>query len=157
MSILILGLGNELIADDAVGILTARHLRALLDGEIEVIESGLSGIALIELFAGHERAIVIDAIHTGQRPPGTIREFDSTDLGPVLSPSPHYSGLPEILALARQLEVDFPSEIKIFAVEAADMTTIGGQISASVADVIPQLVDRIVLQIRDWQRQKTHA
>lgn len=157
MSILILGLGNELIADDGAGILAVRHLKALLDGQVTVVESDLSGIALIEIFAGYEQAVVVDAIQTGHLAPGTIMEFDSADLGPVLAPSPHYSGLPEIVALARQLDVQFPSEIRIFAVEAVDLTTIGGSLSVAVEKAIPELVDRVALQIREWQRRAAHA
>jgi hydrogenase maturation protease len=157
MKILILGLGNELLSDDGVGILAARNLKEQLDDSVEVIESSLSGIALLELFAGHDKAIVIDAVCTGRDPAGFIREFDSASLGPVLAPSPHYSGLPEILALARQLEVEFPREIRIFAVETGDMTTIGGTLSKPVAAALAPLTGRVVALVREWQREKLHA
>jgi hydrogenase maturation protease len=157
MKILVLGLGNELLSDDGVGILTARRLRTLLDGQAEVIESSLSGISLIELFAGHQKAIVIDSVRTGRHPVGSLVEFSPDDLSGVLAPSPHYSGLPEILALARQLDVEFPEEIKIFAVETADVTTIGGSLSEPVAAAIPPLAERVITQVRQWRKQEPHA
>jgi len=157
MKILVLGLGNELLSDDGVGILTARRLRVELGGQADVVESSLSGISLIELFAGHQKAVVIDAVRTGRHPVGSLLEFTPDDLGHVLAPSPHYSGLPEILALARQLEVEFPEEIKIYAVETADVTTIGGSLSEPVAAAIGPLTERVVTQVRQWQKQGSHA
>jgi hydrogenase maturation protease len=157
VKILILGLGNELLADDGVGVLAARRLREELEGQAEVIESSLSGISLIELFAGYQKAIVLDAIRTGRHPVGAILEFAPDDLGQVTAPSPHYSGLPEILALAQQLEVEFPQEIKILAVETADTTTIGGSLSELVAAAITPLVERVTSQVRLWRKQESHA
>lgn len=157
MKILVLGLGNELLSDDGVGILTARRLRVELGDQADVVESSLSGISLIELFAGHQKAVVIDAVRTGRHPVGSILEFTPDDFGHVLAPSPHYSGLPEILALARQLEVEFPTEIKILAVETADTTTIGGSLSEPVAAAIAPLTERVVTQVRQWRKQEPHA
>jgi len=157
MKILILGLGNELLSDDGVGIMAARRLRMQLCGNADVVESSQSGIALLELFEGHQKAIVVDAIHTGRHPVGSLLEFAPADLGPVVAPSPHYAGLPEILALARQLDLTFPDEIRIFAVETADMTTIGGSVSEPVAAAMTPLTERVTAQVRDWQRQASHA
>ena len=60
---------------------------AELAGVADVVESAASGLALIEDFAGYDRAIVIDAILTGRHPPGRIIEMALTDLGPVVAPS----------------------------------------------------------------------
>jgi len=100
---------------------------------------------------------VIDSVRTGRHPVGSLVEFSPDDLGDVLAPSPHYSGLPEILALARQLEVEFPEEIKIYAVETADVTTIGGSLSEPVAAAIAPLTERVVTQVRQWRKQESHA
>ena len=54
MRTLVLGLGNELAGDDAVGVLVARAVREELEGEADVVESSASGMALIEVFAGRE-------------------------------------------------------------------------------------------------------
>jgi hydrogenase maturation protease len=72
VKILILGLGNELLSDDAVGILAARVLKERLGDKADVVESSLSGMALLDLLVGYERAILIDAVKTGRTPPGTI-------------------------------------------------------------------------------------
>lgn len=150
MKTLILGLGNELLSDDAVGILAARALRERLQDKADVVESALSGMALLDLLIGYERAIIIDAVQTRRAPPGTIYELSPADLGAVAAPSPHYAGLPELIATAQALKLDFPKEIKIFAMEVEDSYTIGGKLSPTVEQALNELVQRVEEQIAEW-------
>ncbi len=150
MKPLVLGLGNELLSDDAVGVLAARALKERLKDRADVVESALSGLALLELFIGYERAIIIDAIKTGRQAPGTICELGPADLGPIAAPSPHYAGLPELLATAQQLQLNFPEEIKIFALEVEDPYTVGGGLSPSAEQVLEELIRRVEQQIERW-------
>ena len=140
---LILGLGNELLADDRIGILAVREIKKRISDKADVVESSLSGIALLDIFLGYERAIIIDAIQTNRYPAGSIIELTADDLDSVIAPSPHYAGLPEMLALAKQLQLDFPEEIKIFAIEVQDAHTIGGELSYTVKQALPELVRRV--------------
>jgi hydrogenase maturation protease len=150
MKTLVIGLGNELLGDDGIGILAARELAGELAGEAEVLESNLSGIALLDVLAGYQKAIIIDAIQTRQCPPGTIIELAPKDLRAVPSPSPHYTGVPEMIRIARELHLDFPEEIKIMAVEIADSRTIGGKLSAPVAQAMNRLIRRVKGYVRRW-------
>ncbi|MBI4558567.1 MAG: hydrogenase maturation protease [Candidatus Hydrogenedentes bacterium] len=151
MKTLVLGLGNELLADDAVGILAARSLRRTRPTGVDVVETSVSGLALLDFFLGYERAIVIDAIQSGKHPPGTILEFGPSELRHVVAPSPHYTGLPELVTVADQLALDFPRQIRIFAVEVADSSTLGGELSAPVRAALPELIRRVSAQIRARQ------
>jgi len=161
MKILVLGLGNELLSDDGAGIWAARRLRDVLvgqdGGEVTVVESAMSGVALLELFIGYDRAVIVDAIQTGARSPGSIVELSARDLAAVVAPSPHYAGLPELLALARQLHLKFPREIRILAVEAGDLQTIGGPVSSGVEKALPELVQRVLTLIASWKKVSARA
>ncbi|MDW8141182.1 MAG: hydrogenase maturation protease [Candidatus Bipolaricaulota bacterium] len=148
MKTLILGLGNELLSDDAVGILAARALEERFQNRADVVESSLSGMALLDLLIGYEQVIIIDAVKTGRNPPGTISELSPVDLGSVLAPSPHYAGLPELIATAQALQLDFPNEIKIFALEVEDPYTIGGKLSPAVERALEELICRVEEQLR---------
>jgi hydrogenase maturation protease len=143
-------LGNELISDDAVGILIARRLKSELNGVADVIESGLSGLALLDLLLGYDQAIIVDSISTGKDPPGTIIELEPDDLGHVMAPSPHYTGLPEIISIARELGLEFPSRIRIIAIEGKDLETIGGAMSSQIILSIEEVVKRIKELIQTW-------
>ncbi len=155
MKSLVLGLGNDLLADDAVGIQTVRSLAGELSGKADCIESGLHGVALIDLFIGYDRAIIIDAIQTGSHPPGTILEMVPDDLKSVPTPSPHYTGLPEMIELARQMRLHFPREIRILAVEVSDVITVGGSMSPPVAQAIIDLGNRVRQYVNRWGTETT--
>jgi hydrogenase maturation protease len=145
---LVLGLGNELLSDDAIGVLAARALASKISCHgVNVVESALSGMALLDLFIGYERAIIIDAIQTGQQPAGTILELTPSDLSLVVAPSPHYAGLPELLAIAKELQLDFPRRLKILAVEVADLHTIGARLSPPVERALPRLIERVLAEL----------
>jgi len=150
MRTLVLGLGNELAADDAVGVLVARAVREHLAGTADVVESSASGMGLIEIFAGYDRAVVVDSIQTGRNPPGTITEFRLDDVGRVVAPSLHHAGLPEMAAIADRLGLGFPSETRILAIEVLDPYTLGGRVSAPVAASIDELARRVRAQIERW-------
>jgi len=143
MKTLVLGLGNDILADDAVGILAARALKADLAGIADVVETAEHGVALLDYFLGYDRAVLIDAIQTGEHAPGTILDIDPNSLSAVYAPSPHYAGLPELIALAREMQLDFPRQFRIFAVEVADARTLGGPMTPAVRRAVPALCARV--------------
>lgn len=151
MKTLVLGLGNELISDDGVGLLAVRKLGEAGGLKADFVECSLAGMALLEIFVGYDRAIIVDAVKTDKDVPGTIYELNPEDLGPVFAPSPHYSGLPELLDTASQLGLDFPSEIKIFAMEVSDPYTIGGGLTKPVQEALNKLIDKIRTQLLAWE------
>lgn len=148
-----IGFGNELLSDDAIGVLVARELAREVPGKADVIECNLSGLSLLDLFVGHDKAIIIDAICTRKVPTGTIIELNPKDLRVTASPSPHYAGLPEVIQMAERLQLDFPKEIKILALEVADPHTIGGELSKPVANALSELVNRVKACLREWEEE----
>ena len=148
----VLGLGNDLIADDAVGILAARELAAELAerDDVDVAETSVHGLALLELFLDYDQAIIIDAIATGRAPAGSVVQIDPATLDALEAPSPHFAGLPEMIALAKRLALPFPGRFAIFAVEVADLSTIGGAVTPAVRRAIPDVCDRVRRQLSQW-------
>jgi hydrogenase maturation protease len=156
MRTLVLGLGNELAGDDAIGPLAARAVRAELarpHPTVEVLESSASGLALIELLAGYERAVIVDAVRTGRYPPGTVLELGLHEVGRVRAPSTHQAGLPELAAVARRLGLAFPDRTVVLAVEVEDPLTLGRPLSPSVAAAIPEVVGRVRALVERWEEE----
>jgi hydrogenase maturation protease len=151
MKTLVLGLGNELLSDDGVGLLAIRHLKEEYMGQAEMVESSLHGLALIDLFIGYDKTIIIDAIQTGKHKPGEIIQLSPDDLDHVIAPSPHYSGMPEMLALAKELGLEFPREIVIFAIEVIDPYTLGGGLTPVIKDKLPELMAKVKGQLALWE------
>jgi hydrogenase maturation protease len=140
---LVLGLGNDILADDAIGLLAVRALRPSLDDSVEVQETSVHGVALLDLLTGYDHAVLIDAVRTGRHLPGTVLTLDPERLSTTYAPSPHYAGLPEVLALARALELEFPSRIDIVAVEVADPYTIDETVTPAVLAAVPEVRRRV--------------
>jgi hydrogenase maturation protease len=87
VKILVLGLGNDLLADDAVGILVVQTLKEQIGEQADVIAASVHGLGLLDLFIGYDRAILIDAIQTGRFAPGTILKLSNNDLESIRAPS----------------------------------------------------------------------
>lgn len=73
--ILILGVGNLLRKDDGVGVQAIQRLRGLmLPGGVKVVDGGTTGLGLIDLLDGFERAVIIDSADLGLDP-GSVVKF----------------------------------------------------------------------------------
>ena len=150
MRTLVLGLGNEYAGDDGAGILAVRALRDELEGRADVVESAASGLTLLDVFDGYDRAVVVDAIRTGRNPPGAIVELGLTEVGPVVAPSLHHAGIPELAAVAERLGLGFPARTRVLAVEVAAPPTFGAPLSEPVAAALAELGRRVREQIDAW-------
>jgi len=138
----LLALGNDLLADDAVGVEIGRRARQRFPG-LEVIITSEAGLALLDYVTGVERLVVVDSVQTGTAPPGSVHELGIQDLrgGPAIAP--HGVGLNEVLELAGRLGLATPNEVRIFAVEAADCLTIGGAMHPAVEQAIGAVLEKI--------------
>jgi hydrogenase maturation protease len=170
----VLCLGNELVSDDGMGIVAARSLCQRLAlagtpvppgpsfdpavtvrafelprvGPVEVVETALTGMYLLEAVVGASRLIVVDTVVTGTTDPGTVLELKESDLAGPRGGSPHYIGLLEALDVARVLDLVVPADVVIVAVEAGDYMTVGGEMTAPVAAAVPVVVDRAMAHIQ---------
>jgi len=132
-------LGNELLADDSLGNAVAERIREFATPDVEVISTPESGFHLLDYVLNIRRLVVIDTVVTGTSPPGTVYLFQDHELRAVPGGSPHYVGLYETLALARQLGLPVAEEVVFLAVEAADRSTLGGVMHSAVLAAIPRL------------------
>ena len=116
---LVLGVGNLDRGDDAVGILIARRLRALLPPEVEVREASGEGAGLLDTWQGAEEVWLVDAVRPSGLP-GRIYRLDVTTT-PLPSDFFHYSthafGVAEAVELARVLG-DLPRALFVYGIEA---------------------------------------
>jgi hydrogenase maturation protease len=152
---LIIGLGNPLLRDDAVGLRVARQVAAALVGreDVEIVEEACGGLRLMERMVGFDRAILIDALRSG-RPPGTVLTLDSRDMRTQHSASSHDVNLPTALALGRRTGARLPADdqLSVIAVEAEDVETFGEDMTAAVEAAVPHAAAR-VLTVLDQHRE----
>ena len=149
--ILVLGLGNTILGDDGVGILVVREMRKTWRElpHVECMEASLGGMVLLDLVAGFDNLIVIDAIMTDDaNPPGFVYELAPGDLGDAVRPyASHVLDLQTALELGKRLGRKMPSTVKIFAVKIEDNGIFREGLTPPVAGVLPGLARRVMADI----------
>ena len=143
----IIGLGNPILGDDGVGPKAAAALVPLLAHRTDIIvkELGMGGMRLMEALTGADSAIILDAMVTGENPPGTIGCWDLADLpGTKNITCLHDTRLITALEVGRALGLALPDDIQVFGVEATSVKTFTEELTPPVAAAIPQLIDRVL-------------
>ena len=135
--VLVLGLGNLLLADDAVGLELLERLAHELpaDARVELVDGGTQGLALLGPLAGRRAALLLDAVALGA-PAGTVHALGG--LGRRRAPharGAHEGGAPSLLAAAA-LTGDLPDEVELVGVEPLELETRIG-LSPPVRDALP--------------------
>jgi hydrogenase maturation protease len=143
---LVLGLGNDVLTDDAIGLKIASALSedpAIATSGIVIKQTTEMGLALLDFVAGYDRLIIIDSILTGKAPPGHLHVLQNADIAAIPTLSPHFLGVGEMLALGAQLGLHMPAQVTIFAVEVADPYTVGVNLSPDLQKELPRLIEEI--------------
>lgn len=142
----IVGVGNRLLRDDGVGPRVIDALEETVDvpsEKIRLYDAGTTGFFALEAMSDCERAIVVDAIQTGQEP-GTVREYRFKDGGfdeEVPQVTMHDISFTEALTFARDV-YDLPDDVRIIGVEPGSLAT-GLELTDPVREAIPTILERI--------------
>ena len=144
--VLILGLGNDLLSDDAVGLRVVNEIRGRLaaDSRIDVHETTEMGLALLDLIVGYDALVVVDSIQTGRQAPGFIHELEALHLLRGATRTPHAVGIEQLCHLGSMRGLSVPRHVKIIAVEVGDPFTFGNEMTAEVAAAIDDAADLAV-------------
>ena len=114
-----MGIGNLYRSDDAIGILVARKINEFKIKDISVQEHSGEGTSLMDVWNGHKRVIIIDAVSSGSSPGNILRIDASKNTIPAkyFSCSSHNFGVAEAIELARTLD-QLPENILLYGIES---------------------------------------
>ena len=115
---LVIGIGNSMRRDDGAGPAVVRLLRERKLPGLAAVEHPGDGLALLELWSGHDRVWLVDAARSGASA-GVIHQFNATTTPlprDLLHPSSHLFGVGEAVELAR-IQGRLPSQLLVFAIE----------------------------------------
>jgi hydrogenase maturation protease len=160
----VIGLGNPVRADDAVGLHVARGVRERLSRRAaagtapeapgtrrrccDVEELWAGGLRLVEAMSGYDRAILVDALSTREVAPGAIRRLPIEALGPCSTVTcAHDTSLPTALQMWREAGVPVPREITVFGIGAADLATLTERLTPSVAAAVSLAVEAVLAEL----------
>lgn len=142
-SVVVVGLGNPLRRDDALGIAVAREVAARTGAR--TAGGPLRNLELLDQVAGVDRLIVVDATWTGVDAPGTVRRFDLDDqAGVEPRHGRHGLGIADALALGRRIGIAVPARTVAYTMEAVELSSWGEGLSEPVARALPGMVERIL-------------
>jgi hydrogenase maturation protease len=146
MRTLIFGLGNPILSDDAVGMVVAREVHAhVADADTDLVEASVAGLEILDIVAGYDKVIVVDAIQTRAGRVGDLYELTPDDVisTPRLA-SPHDVDFGLALKMGKHFEQAMPKEVVIYAIEVADPFTFAEHLTPQVAARVPEIVRTIV-------------
>ena len=148
MKTLVVGLGNPILGDDGVGWRVAENVRAHIGpyAEVDVDCLSLGGISLMEHLIGYERAILIDALVSDEKPGSiSVSALDSIpDYSAFHIASAHDTSLQNAMKLGRGLGVALPEEVIVVGIAASHVYDFSEELSPPVAAAIPKATQMVV-------------
>ena len=115
MRILVLGVGNILLTDEAIGvrIVEALEQRYILPDYVEILDGGTAGMELLGDMANRDHLIIADAIVSKKSAPGTMMILRDEEVPALFTNkiSPHQLGLADVLSALR-FTGEFPKKLK---------------------------------------------
>ena len=145
----VIGLGNPLMSDEGVGVHLAQQLTQNCHElpEVDVLDLGTSGMAVVHAIAGRRKAVLIDCAFMGESP-GTIRRFVPDEVRSTKSLtgfSLHEGDLLSMLDISRQVG-EHPEEVVIFGVEPEQVGP-GTELSRTLQDRMQDYERTIVREL----------
>lgn len=149
----LLGLGNLMRTDDAVGMLTLRSLTEdrRLPPEVHVIEGGALGLDLLDSLRGISHLLALDAVDTGVAP-GTLVRFEGDELASLpVSKSVHLLGFSDLIGVLHLMGAA-PAEVVLLGVQP-ESTDWGTALTPPLEAARKELVQAALQQIRSWLQE----
>ena len=164
---LVVGLGNPILGDDAIGWRVAEAVEARLRqgsgleaAGIEFDYLSLGGLSLMERFIGYERAVIVDSIQTANGAQGQVFTFALEalpDLSAGHTTAAHDTSLQTALALGRQMGAALPDEVRVVAVEANRVFDFSDELTPAVAAAIPKATEAVLALLQQPAEKMTPA
>jgi hydrogenase maturation protease len=155
-AVLVLGLGNRLLGDDAAGPLAIDMLTRFADRDaarmdhVNLQDGGTIGIGLLPAIEDASGLIAIDAARLGASP-GTVRVFEGEAMDRIIAgrkSTAHEVALADLVAAAA-LQGTLPQRRALVAVEPQSVS-VAANPSAVVAAAIPEMCDAVRRVLHRW-------
>jgi hydrogenase maturation protease len=155
MDTLVIGCGNILRGDDAVGPMLVRRMcdRGLPEG-MRCGDAGTAGIDVAFMMRNADELILVDACSTGSEP-GSIFELPENEVAHLPTPATidtHALRWDHALAFGRLLlKEEYPARVTVYLVEG-ERFVLGTTLSPAVDAAVDRLVDLFIDRLGRGQR-----
>ena len=154
MNILVLGIGQSLRGDDAAGLEAVRlwqQLHPILAGRVRLEMMELPGLDLLDLLAGMDAAVIVDAVQS-KTPAGMVMRIGAEQLasfGPEAGFA-HGWGAAETLRLGFSLYPGLEScRVTLVGIVGCQFD-LGAGLSLDVRKVLPEAAEMIEHEVAGW-------
>lgn len=152
-SVLILGIGNVLWADEGFGVRCVERLAARwsFGAGVTVLDGGTQGLYLLPFMEGADRLIVFDAVDYGLTP-GTMKIVEDEAVPAFMGAkkmSLHQTGFQDVIATA-QLMGYCPERLLLIGCQPEELEDYGGGLRDVVAAQIDPAIEVALARLRDW-------
>ncbi|MCP4215725.1 MAG: hydrogenase maturation protease [bacterium] len=148
----VIGLGNRLLADEGAGLHAVEYLREQLQNslpDVDLVEAGLPGPALLHQFDEREKIIFIDAGNVGMQP-GQYKRFTPDEVSSrkdAKGISLHEFDLIKFLEFAKQMGMAGSVEVVIYCFQAAEII-MSENLSPVVQKNLPLLAEDVCNELK---------
>jgi hydrogenase maturation protease len=151
ISVLVLGIGNLVMSDDAVGVMVAQRLqqRYRFADNVEIMDGGTLGLDLLPKLENITNLIMVDAVETGKKA-GTCVRLSGQELPIALQTkvSPHQMGLKDLLAVS-ELMGHSPKEMILIGVQPGSIEMEVG-LTEEVEAQLETLISNVLIELINW-------
>jgi len=153
MKTLLLGMGNPILCDDAVGVRLARDFSRRLThipGLDVVEECSVGGLNLLDVFSGYDRVVVLDSYQTREGLPGDWYYFTAPEMGGAVHlTNIHDTNFATALKLGHSIGMALPdpAEIHIFGVEIKESSIFSEEMTPELEESYPRYSSAIFREV----------
>ncbi len=154
--ITIMGFGNPVREDDAVGVYVVQQLQKQLKASdnLQIFDMGTAAFEILFKLKGQDRIILIDAVVNTQDPVGTLYKLPASEINAKIQDDPllflHSLKWDQALSYAKKiLGRDYPENIEVYLI-AINNTKFNTQMTAEAkagADRLVQILAKEVAAI----------
>lgn len=151
MSVLVLGIGNAVMSDDAFGVRVIEELQRkfVFPSGVALVDGGTLGLDLLPKFEGVEKLLVIDALEM-EATAGTVFRLAGDEVPRAFANklSVHQMGVQDLLAVA-ELQGHLPAELVVWGVQSGSIE-MSLELTPAVAAAVTTVVEAVAVELADW-------
>ncbi len=151
MNFLILGIGNEIKCDDAVGLIVAREIYSRIEDKklVDLKQASAGGLPILGKIKGYDKVFVIDSVMTEDGEPGNWYSLPLEDVkggsGRIAS---HSIDLKTMKKVGEELGESMP-EIQVYAIEVKETLKFSKSLTKEVKKALPGIISGILHSIKE--------
>jgi len=152
MNMLVLGIGNLVMNDDAAGVLVAQELDDRYKDRpenLQIIDGGTLGLDLLVYIEWADKLVLIDAVDCGLDA-GTVVKLEGEDIDVAFESklSAHQMGMKDMLLTAELMDYR-PEEVVLYGIQSGNVE-MDMELSAPVQSNLKKLSEHVEEEIKTF-------